>query len=644
MGSVLKQFDLASLGQKLRAEPMPQTFCRDKSGTREMGQLEGKILGIRYPKFCMRKGNGEFVMDEQLKDILSRVQRPGRYIGGELNSVRKEWTEGMTSAVLAYPDTYEVGMSYLGLRILYHLLNERDGVVCERVFAPWADMEQELRAGGRKLFSLETRRDLSGFDIVGFSLVYELTYTNVLNMLDLGGITVRSEERREGEPLVIAGGACCYNPEPMSDFIDVFLVGDGEEALPRFIDRYRDLKAKRSTRKEMLRGLSGLDGIYVPSLHEAEYEGERFRGLRSAESGVPVSVNRALVKDLENAYYPAKQIVPYIRIVHDRISVEIMRGCPNMCRFCQASSVNRPLRLRSVERVREICRETYKNTGYERMALLSLSSVNYPYLSELVTTLNRDFRDKGVGISIPSLRVDEAFYEMPGMIATIRKAGLTFAPETASASIRKAIRKDIDEGILCKSALMAYRHGWNRIKLYFMVGFPDEAEEEAGKIIALAGELSRLRKEVSKGSAEIRVSVNPFVPRPHTPFQWLGMRSREYLTRVRNLLVSRAPKKVTIDFHDIDQSILEACLAKGGRRTGAIIFRAWEEGAKMDGWNEFFDFPKWEKAFGDSGIDMGSFATKAFSPDDKLPWDHIRVSSGGEDLVRELERSGFWRE
>jgi radical SAM family uncharacterized protein len=590
----------------------------------------------------MHKLNDVIVMDEQLRDILSKVQKPGRYIGGEINSVRKEWTDGMTSVVLAYPDTYEVGMSYLGLRILYHLINERDDVVCERVFAPWTDMEHELRAGGRKLFSLETRTDLSRFDIVGFSLVYELTYTNVLNMLDLGGITVRSGARREEEPLVIAGGACCYNPEPMSDFIDVFIIGDGEEAFPRFIDKYRELKAKGLKRKEILRGLSGLDGVYVPFLYEAEYAEGRFRGLRPAGEGVPGGVNRAFVRDLENAYYPVKQIMPYVSIVHDRISVEIMRGCPNMCRFCQASSVNRPLRIRSVGRVREICRETYKNTGYERMALLSLSSVNYPYLSELVTALNQDFRDKGVGISIPSLRVDEAFYEMPAMIATIRKAGLTFAPETASESIRRSIGKDIDEGILCKSALLAYRHGWNKIKLYFMVGFPDEAEEEAEKIVALAGELSRLRKKVSKGSAEIRVSVNPFVPRPHTPFQWLGMRSREYLTRVRNLLVSRAPKKVTIDFHNIDQSILEACLARGGRRAGDVIFRAWEKGARMDGWKESFDFPRWEEAFGAFGMDMESFATKAFSPGDKLPWSHIRTASGEEELVRELERSGFW--
>ena len=583
-------------------------------------------------------------MDDQLKNILAKVQKPGRYIGGETNSVRKEHSDGMVSVALAYPDLYEVGMSYLGMRILYHLLNEKDDVVCERVFAPWMDMEDELKGSGRKLFGLESGTDLDEFDIIGFSVVYELTYTNVLNMLHLGGVPLRSADRKDGDPLVIAGGACCYNPEPMSDFFDAFVIGDGEEVLPGIIDEYRRLKESGAGRDGILKALSRMEGIYIPSYYKPEYENGWFSCIEPVEEGAPAEIKRILIKDLENAYYPAKQIVPLIKIVHDRIAVEIMRGCPNKCRFCQASAVNRPVRLRSPRRIRQICEDTYKSTGYENIALLSLSSVNYPYLAELVKDLNDDFRGKGVGISIPSLRVDEAFYEIPEMLSTIKKAGLTFAPETASEVVRESIGKDIDVKILCKSALLAYQHGWRKLKLYFMVGFPGEPEEEAKRILELAGELSRLKKKISKNAAEVRVSVNPFIPKPHTPFQWLGMRDANSLAHIKNLMQSNSPKKVKIDFHDIDQTVLEACMARGDRRVGEAIFRAWEKGAKMDAWRECFDISLWERSFAECGLEMNRLAQKTYSTDDDLPWGHIGVDGGLDLLKKEFQLSGFSRE
>ena len=578
-----------------------------------------------------------------LKGILDKVQKPGRYIGEETNSVRKAFTKSRTSVVLAYPDTYEVGMSYLGLRILYHLLNERDDIVCERVFMPWDDMERELKNHGRRLFSLESKTDINRFDIVGFSLSYELTYTNVLNMLHLGGITLVSRQRRGDEPLVIAGGACCYNPEPMSGFIDAFIIGDGEGSLPRFIDEYRRARAKTRDRKRILRSLAGLEGVYVPSLYKAEYSGKRFLRLRPVEKEVPAVVEKARVRDLENTYYPVKQIVPLVKIIHDRMAVEVMRGCPNRCRFCQAGAVNRPVRVRTVDRLRSICRETYRYTGYERISLLSLSSVNYPYLVDLVRALKEDFRDRGIGISIPSLRVDETFYSLPEMISAVRRTGLTFAPESASDRMRESLGKDIDIRVLCRSALLAFRHGWARLKLYFMVGFPGEPEDEAENIIKLSRELSGLKKTVSSGAAEIKVSVNPFIPKAHTPFQWLGMKEKSGMNRIKKALLSNSSRKIQVAFHNLEQSLVEGSLSRGERRLSNVIYTAWNRGAKMDSWTEFFNFRIWEESFRENGLDIHDYAYRTYALDDALPWAHIRTGIDENYFKTEIEKSGLYR-
>ena len=576
---------------------------------------------------------------KDLKDILQNVQKPGRYTGGEINSIRKPFSTDAVKVAISYPDMYEIGMSYLGLKIIYHLLNDIDNVLCERVFMPAGDMIEELRARKMKLFSLESKKDLCDFDILGFSLSYELTYTNVLSIMDLGGLTVRSEERGEDEPLVIAGGVCSCNPEPMSEFVDAFLLGDGEELFPEFIEKFRALKKEGRLRKDILKELSGLGGVYVPALYSVKDTGHSDLTPRPVSADIPAVVKSAKVMDLENAFYPVKQIVPYIKIVHDRIAVEIMRGCPNRCRFCQASAINRPVRIRSEKRITDICLESYRHTGMESIALLSLSSVDYPYLAPVAKAINRDLACKGVGLSIPSLRVDESFYELPEIFSVVRKAGLTFAPESADPAIVKAIAKDIDTGVLLKSVKAAFDKAWRSVKLYFMVGFPQSSETEEDGIVELSRKVSMLKGSRPKDAAEVRVSVNPFIPKPHTAFQWCGMKSREDLEKKRGKLLSSSNKKVKIVFHNVNQSILEGALARGDRRVSGAIYSAWKKGAVMDGWLEYFKYEVWEEAFKENGLCVEEMATRLFSVEDSLPWDHIDTGAGKDFLKKEFQAS-----
>ncbi|MBL7072290.1 MAG: TIGR03960 family B12-binding radical SAM protein [Candidatus Omnitrophica bacterium] len=585
---------------------------------------------------CVRKG-----ITVELNEILNEIQKPARYTGGEINSVRKKFTNARTSVVLSYPDTYEVGMSYLGLRILYHLLNDAEDILCERVFMPYEDMRQRLRASGQKLFSLESRTPLDKFDIIGFSLSYELTYTNVLDILSSGGIEPLSNERGENSPLVIAGGALCYNPEPMTKFIDIFIVGDAEEALLKFVSKYKKLKKKKLSRKQLIRSLSEVEGVYAPSLYEAEFAGNKFLRLTPFDKNVPKEIKKNYVRSLEEAYYPVKQIVPFIRTVQDRIAVEIMRGCPNKCRFCIAMNVTRPVRLRKPETIRRLLRQTYKNTGYESFSLLSLSSMNYPDLAKLISAIKEDFDGEGIGVSIPSVRIDKSFYEIPGMISTLRKTGLTFALEAAEPQTRRSLGKDISFEVFRESASEAFRHGWRRLKLYFMVGFPGEENDTAEKIAGIAKEISDLRRTVSNAPAEIRLSINPFIPKAQTSFQWLGMAKEERLRETKEKFRFYAKKKIKFEFHDLKQSMLEGALSRGDRKTSEVIYSAWKNGAVMDGALDSFDFKIWEDAFRENGCDLYESAYKTYAVSDNLPWSHIKTGIDDEYLKAEFNASGF---
>ena len=589
----------------------------------------------------VKKTGIDFIMNVEIREIINEVQKPARYTGGEINSVCKAFTKDRTNIVLSYPDTYEVGMSYLGLRILYHLLNDVEDILCERVFMPYEDMRQRLRASGQKLFSLESRRPLCEFDIIGFSLSYELTYTNVLDILSSGGIEPLSNERGEEAPLVIAGGALCYNPEPMTKFIDIFIVGDAEEVLLKFVSEYKKLKKKKFSRKQLIKALSEVEGVYAPSLYEAEFSDNKFLRLRPLDESVPVEIKKNYVKSLENAYYPIKQIVPFIRIVQDRIAVEIMRGCPNKCRFCAARNVTRPVRLRNPETIRRLLRETYKNTGYESFSLLSLSSMNYPNLPKLISAIKEDFEGEGIGVSIPSVRIDKSFYEIPGMISTLRKTGLTFALESSDPETRKSLGKEIDFEVLRESALSAFKHGWRRLKLYFMVGFPGEKNDTAEKIAAVAKEISALKRTVSSTPAEIRLSINPFIPKAHTPFQWIGMEEEEKLRETKEKFRFYSKKKIKFEFHDLKQSMLEGALSRGDRKTSEIIYSAWKNGAVMDGDLDSFDYKIWEEAFREHGEDLYENACKTYAVSDNLPWSHIKTGISEEYLKAEFNASGF---
>ncbi|NQT95847.1 MAG: TIGR03960 family B12-binding radical SAM protein, partial [Candidatus Omnitrophica bacterium] len=473
-------------------------------------------------------------MDQvQLTDeILLNVRRPARYIGEEHNSIKKRWSDAMVKVCLCYPDTYELGMSHLGLKILYHILNKRDDTLCERSFAPWLDMEEIMRKNDIRLFSLESKMGLASFDIIGFSLGYELTYTNLLNMLDLSKIPLRSHEREGRDfPLIIAGGTCAFNPEPLADFIDCFVIGDGEEAIIDLIDIYK--KCGREKKQELLKELSLIDGLYVPSCYDSSKK-----------------IKKRTIKDLTFEYFPTAPIVPYIQIVHDRITLEIMRGCPNSCHFCQAKSIYSPVRIRKPKEIVQLAEESYKNTGFDEVSLLSLSSSNYPGIDKLINKLTAIFSSLGVGISLPSLRIEKELDRLPLAIwaggssaCGGKKSGLTFAPEVATEKMQRVVNKLLDFKELFTALRQAYKIGWKRVKLYFMIGLPEEEREDLEAIVALADRVALLRKEVSRGPAEVTISISSFIPKPHTAFERLPMASLNDIKEKQQFLVDKVKTK-----------------------------------------------------------------------------------------------------
>jgi len=570
-----------------------------------------------------------------LDGILRRVTKPARYTGGEWNSVVKDWEKVEVRMVLAYPDAYEIGMSNLGLAILYELLNQQPYILAERAYAPWVDMAAELRRESVPLFSLESRRPLKDFDILGFSLGYELTYTNVLSMLDLAGIPLLAEERDESYPLVIAGGSCTLNPEPMADFFDLFVIGEGEEVVLELTEVFRRWKREGTrSKQELLRELARLRGIYVPGFYQVEYQPDG--GIFAIKPQIPEAkevIERRFVSPLSPP--PIRPVVPYVEVVHDRAAIEIQRGCTRGCRFCQAGAIYRPLRERPLEEVLSAVDRVLANSGYEELSLLSLSTTDYPYIEELVSHLSRRYQKSRLNLSLPSLRPD-AFSVRLAELAFGRKASLTFAPEAGTERLRWVINKPISDGELLETIGIAARAGWGSFKLYFMLGLPTETEED---VEAIASLVRKLRQLGSGKGLHIRANCSTFIPKPHTPFQWIGQ-AGEGVILERQQILKRGLRKTgaQLSWLDTKLSLLEGVFSRGDRRLGRVIRRAWELGCGFDSWREHFKWEPWQQAFWDSGVDP-DFYLRERELGETLPWSHIDPGISTAFLRRELERS-----
>jgi radical SAM family uncharacterized protein len=573
--------------------------------------------------------------------ILPGVQTPGQYIGGELNSIVKDHRTSRGTVCLAFPDTYALGMSHHGLQVLYSLMNA-EGWACERAFTPLPDFEDALRRHGVPLFSLETFTSLDQFDVLGFSLQYEICYTNVLMMLDLGGIPLHTEDRGPDDTLVIAGGPGAQNPELLAPFIDLFVIGDGEPSLPVVCELWKEMEGTGLLREEKLARIAGdVDWAYVPRFYEPIYQEDgTILEIRRTRDDVPEAIKPCVIRDLDGIPLPTRPIVPFVETTHDRIAIEIMRGCPWQCRFCQSTVIKRPLRYRTVETIVKAALESYEATGYDEISLLSLSSSDYPHFEELVARMSEVFTPLGVKISLPSLRITETLKKIPALLAEGRRSGLTLAPEVARDDMREQIRKPIDNRDLYDGCAEAFRRGWRKVKLYFMCGLPGERTADLDGIIEMAETISRIGKEVTGRYAEVTASVSNFIPKPHTPYQWNGLRDRAYLHWAHKYLRSRVKlRAVTIKCHDIERSQLEGILTRGDRRVAAALEAAWRRGARLDAWNEHFDPQLWWDTFADLGIDVPFYSHRERSIEEVLPWDHIQIKYGRAYLAKEQTRS-----
>ena len=585
------------------------------------------------------------MLKDRIDALLDRVQKPARYMGGEMNAVIKDPSDVAIRYAFAFPDVYEVGMSHLGSRILYDIINKRPDALCERVFTPWVDMADLMRAEHVPLFTLESRSPVSGFDMLGVTLQYEMSYTNILEILDLSGVPLHSEDRTWAHPIVIAGGPCAFNPEPLYRFIDAFSIGDGEISTLETIDVVKQCKQEGVSRQECLRRLSRLRGVYVPSLYQAQYnEDGTLASFEPTEEGVPRTVVKNMVADLDHAAYPESVIVPFMEIVHDRINIEVLRGCTRGCRFCQAGMIYRPVRERSVERLLELADKLVSGTGYEEITLSSLSTGDYTCLPQLAHELMERFAEKRVALSLPSLRLDSNLKQTLEETQKVRKSSLTYAMEAGTQRLRDVINKGITEEDLMSSVTDAFAGGWSSIKLYFMFGLPTETTQDLDGIADLAQKVVRKYFETPKNlrarGLRVNCSASCFVPKPFTPFQWEPQDTIEqFQEKQRHLCQIMRIKGVEFNWHEPQVSFLEAVFARGDRRTADVLEAAWRLGCRFDGWSDQFSFEKWMQAFEDCGVDPAFYANRRREKDELLPWAFIDAGVTQAYLWRERERA-----
>ena len=586
---------------------------------------------------------GDSTLDKRLERILPRVQKPARYTGGEYNAVKKDPAQVDTRIAFCFPDTYEIGMSNLGMRILYGVMNNMEGVWCQRVFAPWGDMEEEMRRAQIPLFALESGEPIADFDIVAFSVGYEMAFTAILNMLDLAGIPLRSAERTDLTPLVIAGGTAMYNAEPIADFVDIVSLGEGEDVTVELIELHRKARKEGWSKAKFLHRAAQVPGLYVPSLYEVDYnEDGTVREIRP-QDGAPKVVRKRIVEDMDKSYYPAKTIVPSTEIVQDRVTLELFRGCIRGCRFCQAGYVYRPVRNRSKDLCVRYGVEACNDSGYQEVTLSSLSTSDYPQLTELCDDLEEFCKERHVNLSLPSLRADNFSMSLMQRLAKGRKTGLTFAPEAGTQRLRDVINKNVTQEELLASCRTAFAGGYNAVKLYFMLGLPTETDEDVLGIADLAARVMHAWRESAANKqrgVRITVSTSWFVPKPHTAFQWEPQISKEeYERRVKLLREAITTKTVTYNWHDSDTSFLEAVLARGDRRMCKVLETAWRKGAKLDAWEEYFSLERWLEAFDECGLDPHFYANRQRQEDEIMPWSMISSGVTEAYLWRELQQA-----